>query len=177
MKKRGIKKIIKVNVDEYVEREIIKRANIFNHSVSHVTYGLILNGLLSDEVKKGFTQEELMYFEEKRMERNADVIKYLRRRSAEKIFFIKNIKHQIYLYAIHRKDIDLNDVLLNMEFNLRIARINKWTEAEQKIKVFMDSIKNNLLEGRNNETDDVQKINTAVSDLRTLGFQNEDTIK
>lgn len=127
-------------MDSFLKEIIDKLAEDRKLNFSQMMRDVIAKGLSGDEYKE-LSESELEYIKEKKKEVKDDMLKYLRSKSAERIFFVKNIKKQIYLYAINRKDIDVKEVLNNMRLNLEISKNNGWTTEQQKIEEFLESIR------------------------------------
>lgn len=148
------KEVRSFRIEPYLSRRINELSEERKITFSDMVRILIVNGMLSEEIKNGLTKDQQEYIRLKNVKVETDGIKFVRSVNAEKLFFIKNIKKQIYLYALNRKDIILEDVIRNMELNLKIAKANGWTQEEKKIADFLESImKENpdMLDGEKNE--------------------------
>jgi len=138
--KKEPRRQLKIYVEEYLREAIDKICENKKISMGVLVKNMILKQIIIEH-SETLSKQEKEYITIKEKERMNNVLKYVRSKNAEKIFFLRNIKKQIYLFTLNRKDIDKKDLIHNMKLNLEIAKHNDWKNETKHIKEFLQRIK------------------------------------
>lgn len=91
------------------------------------------------------TETEQKFVELSKLELEANLIKYIRSKSAERLTFLNNIKKQMRYFS-NNSISNKKELINNIELSLKLAKLYEWEEEKQFLKEFLDKVKNNKLE-------------------------------
>lgn len=132
-------KIVNLRVPDFLKKKLDEVATAKHKTFTDVFLELTIKGLAHSDIE--LTPLEKQWVDIQLKAPQDSMLKDIRAKSAEKLFFLKNIKKQVYLFTRNRADIEKKDIINNMKLNLKIAQNNGWKNEEKKIKQFLKKIK------------------------------------
>lgn len=154
-----VKAYVPVFVKELLEKIATERK---------LTLSEVVGNMLVKQISEGnyncLTKTEQKYVSLKETEHEADMLKYIRSRGAEKINFLKNIKKQMYLFNLNKADVQKKDIIENLKVSLQIAKVNHWHNEETRIRDFLKKVK-----AYNYEIENVEATNDKIQNRMAQG--------
>lgn len=127
--KRGLNVRLSIVVPVFFQQALQRNANKRMESLSDFA-GKILIENFEDYAE--LDKNEKIAIGLKKNDYRADMFKYIRSKSAERLNFLKNVRKQIINFSQNPQLVDKKEILHNLALSREIAKINEW-HKERKV--------------------------------------------
>ena len=138
--KRGRNTHVSAVIPDFVKVVVDRAVENRKQTISEFIGNVILENIMKYEE---LTELEKTAVNLKKQEIKTNMIKYIRSKSAERLFFLKNIKKQLLMFFNDNITNNKKEIMDNMSWNLELAKECEWVEEEKILNKFIKYLKEN----------------------------------